>query len=527
MSLESDVLSNLIELAPDAMLVVDDQGIIVYANRKASAVFGCRREDILHQRVEYLLPERFRARHSDHRRRFAADGRMRPMGAGLDLYARRWDGVEFPVEISLSPLQDDPGGYTAAAIRDATDRKRVERELIAAREAADLARETADAAREAADRANHGKSRFLATASHDLRQPLQSLALLNGALRRMALDERAAQTLAQQEQAIDAMKRLLNALLDVSKLESGAVKPQVADFALATLFEALRNEFASAASAKGVELQVEQTTQCAYSDPALVEQILRNLLSNAVKYTHRGAVRLRCAQSHGLLRIEVVDTGVGIATDQRALIFDEFFQVDVAPNTTRDGYGLGLAIVQRLVKLLGLRLEVQSEPGEGSIFALELPAGLSAAAGAAGGGTEPAPPRVYRLARVLLVEDHPGVLQATKLLLTLENYRVVAAASRAEALQRAREDRNFDLLITDYHLGGGETGLELIGALRTILGRETPVVLVTGDTSSAVRELPQDALLRVASKPVNADELLALIRELLDSGVELKPVPGL
>jgi PAS domain S-box-containing protein len=363
MPLDTQLLANLVEFAPDAMLIVDGTGKVLYANQRVTDLFGCRREEIVNQSVDLLLPERFRARHAGHRRHFSEDRRTRPMGAGLDLLGRRWDGTEFPVEISLSPLRD---GLAAAAIRDVTDRKRVENELI-------KARELADRAREEADRANLSKSRFLATASHDLRQPLQALSMLHGTLRRVDAAPASQEALSQQGLAIDAMKRLLNALLDISKLESGAVKPQLGVFPLKKLFDQLRTEFTAAADVKGLALEVEDTAIFTRSDPALVEQLLRNLVSNAIKYTRSGLVELRAQATPSGIHVEVRDTGVGIPEDQLPFIFDEFFQVGVARNTTREGYGLGLAIVQRIAKLLGLHIEVRSQIGKGSTFSLVLP----------------------------------------------------------------------------------------------------------------------------------------------------------
>ena len=358
----SEFIRSALESAPDATVIVDGAGTILFSNQQVSTVFGYQPEQVVGLNVDLLLPERFRARHALHRERFAADEQVRPMGAGLELFARRRDGTEFPVEISLSPIRDGGRTFVAAAIRDVTDHKRIAAELVAAREVA--------------DRANLAKSRFLATASHDLRQPLQTLSLLNGMLRRLAIDRDIAEALGRQEQAIAAMSRLLNALLDISKLESGAIKPEPTDFVVAKLFEELRSEFAQLASNKGLELQVEPCADCVHSDPSLIEQILRNLVANAIKYTREGWVRLRCLHETGVVRIEVLDSGVGIAPDQLPFIYDEFYQVGVPTNTVREGYGLGLSIVQRLVKLLGINLSVRSEPGKGSVFALDLPPGV-------------------------------------------------------------------------------------------------------------------------------------------------------
>jgi two-component system, sensor histidine kinase len=501
--LPPQLIQSALESAPDAIVISDTSGSIVFANRQVAALFGCEAKGILGLKVEALLPERFRSRHLGHREGYAYNPRMRPMGPGFELFALRQDGSEFPVEISLSPIRDGERLLIAAAIRDVTDRKRIEAELVAAREAA--------------DRANLAKSRFLATASHDLRQPLQALSLLNGTLRRMSRDAVLSEALAQQEQAIGAMSRLLNALLDISKLEAGVIKPEVTDFTVAALFEELGNEFAQVAVNKGLELRVEGCVDTVHSDPSLVEQILRNLLSNAIKYTREGSVLLRCLHRPSIVSIEVLDTGIGIPPDQLPYIYDEFYQIGVAPNTTRDGYGLGLSIVSRLVTLLGLQLEVRSEPGKGSSFSLQLPASSAGAAiesrmqAAVVAG---APRDLDR--KVLLVEDDRSVRNAMLMLLSAEGYAVVTAASMAEALQIATHRDRFDLLITDFHLGAGATGVELVAALRARYGIDLKAIVVSGDTSFAVKNLQPDAHLRIANKPLRAEQLLTLMAELIE-----------
>jgi two-component system, sensor histidine kinase len=518
-----DLARSALDAAPDAMIIIDAAGLIQFTNRQVAALFGYPHDEIIGRRIEVLLPERFRARHLGHREAYVSNLRVRPMGAGLDLYGRRQNGTEFPVEISLSPIEDAGRTLVAATIRDATDRKQVQAELIVAREAADAAREAADAAREladqareSADRANLGKSRFLATASHDLRQPLQTLEFLNGTLRRLIGDARALEALSQQGQAINAMSRLLNALLDISKLESGAIRPEPTDFTVAAIFAELRLEFASIAANKGLRLEIEECDDTVYSDPSLVEQILRNLLSNAIKYTREGWVRLRCLHEAALVRIEVVDTGVGIPPEQLPYIYDEFYQVGVPTNSSRDGYGLGLAIVQRLVKLLTLQLDVRSEVGQGSAFSLLLPASsVREAIQQAAAGLPVSIPRPIGAARVLLVEDNPAVRRATALLLDLEGYDVTPVASLKEALQHVQTGHGVDLLISDFHLNDGETGTQVIATLREILGVSLRAVLTTGDTSSAIKQLPRDPHLRITSKPIKAEELLTLLRSLL------------
>jgi two-component system, sensor histidine kinase len=500
--LSSELVRSVLDSAPDAMIIIDSSGKILFANRQVQALFGHNAADIIGRHVEILLPERFRQRHVGHRSAYTGNVRVRPMGAGLDLFGIRRDGTEFPVEISLSPITQEGEAMVAAAIRDVTTRKQVEKAL--------------QEARQEAEHANLAKSRFLATASHDLRQPLQSLSLLNGALRRMIRDEDSTEVLAQQETAIDAMSRLLNALLDISKLESGAIKVTPAVFEVRALFDDMRREFGAMARNKGLSFSIDDTAECARSDPALIGQVLRNLLSNAIKYTPQGRVELRCARVSGQVTIEVRDSGVGIARDQVPLIFDEFYQVGVNPNSSRDGYGLGLSIVQRIARILALEIKVDSETGRGSAFSFTLPAADRAAVEPA---REPLPaPDVDAgsdLGEILLVEDEPGVRNAMRMLLKLEGYRVTPAATAQEAFDRLRRGEHFDLLITDYHLDGGRTGTQVIATAREVNGADVKAILVTGDTSSAVREIQGDANLRITSKPINSSELLALVKGLI------------
>ncbi|MEO8019789.1 MAG: ATP-binding protein [Pseudomonadota bacterium] len=501
--LTSELVRSVLASTPDALIIIDSAGKILFANDQIAHVFGHSSAEIVGSPVEVLLPERFRHRHVSHRTGYTSNVRVRPMGMGLELFGIRKDGTEFPVEISLSPITQGGDVMVAAAIRDVSERRRVEQEL--------------KEARRSAEHANLAKSRFLATASHDLRQPLQTLALLNGALRRMVDDPESREVLEQQEQAIDAMSRLLSALLDISKLESGAITIDLVDFEVAGLFENLRRDFAGMAASKELRLLFDTPQVRVRSDAALVGQLLRNLLSNAIKYTAQGSVELHCERQGENLRIEVRDTGVGIAADQLPFIFDEFYQIGVSPNSSRDGYGLGLSIVQRIAKLLDMPVSVKSVLGSGTTFSIQIPISLSSgreqesdgrpesASAAQGGG--------YRL---LLVEDEPGVRSAMRMLLKIAGYRVVAAATASEALEHLREDGDFDLIVTDFHLENGRTGTEVIGAAREMFGDALKAVLVTGDTSSAVRELPGDPNLRITSKPINSDELLHLIKTLLE-----------
>ena len=500
--LSSELVRSVLDSAPDAMIIIDARGTILFANRQVGPMFGYDPAEIVGARVELLLPERFRIKHVGHRQTFSHNVRVRPMGMGLELFGMRKDGTEFPVEISLSPMPQAEDVLVAAAIRDVSERRQAQKAL--------------EEARGEADRANVAKSRFLATASHDLRQPLQTLGLLNGALRRMIKDPECLDILREQDMALDAMSRLLSGLLDISKLEAGAIKPDVTDFDLAPMFDELRRDFANLAASKGLRLAIDSPLVFVRSDAALIGQLLRNLVSNAIKYTQAGSVELRCEARGGFERIEVRDTGVGIAPGQIEHIFEEFYQVGISPNSSRDGYGLGLSIVQRIARLLELRIEVSSQPGKGSVFAVELPrSAVQERAGAAAANREL--PAAHGAAQhILLAEDEPSVRNAMKLLLEMDGYEVTAAASAEEALPLLRREY-FDLIVTDYHLEGGRTGTEVISAAREVYGTLVKAILVTGDTSAAVREMQENAQLRITSKPINSDELLGLVRNLLAS----------
>ena len=349
--------------------------------------------------------------------------------------------------------------------------------------------------------------------------PCSRLGLLNGSLKRLVRDPDARDALEQQEMAIASMARLLNALLDISKLESGAIRADVADFDVTSLFEELRREFLPMATAKGLALGCSGRACSGRSDPALVGQILRNLLTNALKYTSTGEVAMRCVVSGERVLVEVADTGIGIAAEHLGAICDEFYQIGVPANARREGYGLGLRSSSAWWTCWDLTSPSAPRLGHGSVFGLSLPLALGATAAAPRSeATAPVPRGVPRKARILLVEDDPGVRDATRLLLRVEGHAVVAVATREEALDEAAAAGGFDLVVSDFHLGSDGSGLEVIQALREQCPTPFNAIIVTGDTSSAIRELPHDERLRLLSKPVHADELLALVRDLLPQG---------
>ena len=358
--------------------------------------------------------------------------------------------------------------------------------------------------------------RFVAAASHDLRQPLQTLRLLNGSLHDEASAPRLREIVAQQARTIAEMGRLVDALLDVGRLDAGMVEPSPRDIDLAELLAGLGREFAPLARDGEVALHVDAPRVGARTDPVLLGQVLRNLVANALKFAPRGEVRISCVAAGQDAVVEVRDDGVGIAPEHLGRIFDEFYRVAPPDGDGAQGHGLGLAIVRRLVDLLGIALSVESTPGAGTRFRLTMPrAALPAANGEAEDRRRRAP--AFAVAhRVLLLEDDPGLRQASRRWLAARGLEVAAAATGAEALRLAADGFAPDLVVCDLHLADGENGVDALQRLRAAAGRDLPALLLSGDSSEAARALARVEGVRMLLKPVDPDELLAELRLLLE-----------
>ncbi|NIL92910.1 MAG: PAS domain S-box protein [Woeseiaceae bacterium] len=494
----------LIESAPDAMIIVDDGGEIVIVNGQAERMFGYDRDEMLGNTIEMLLPERIRATHVGHRRKFTDQPELRPMGIGMELVGQRKDGSEFPVEISLSPVSTPKASFVSSVIRDVTERKRMEAEIIAARQEA--------------ERANKANSAFLAAASHDLRQPVQALSLLNGALRRTVKNERALEMIQSQEHSLTAMTNLLNSLLDISRLDAGAVIPEFEVFPIQRLIDRLSAEFARQAQHKGLTFTSCDCEAVVRSDPNLLGEIIQNLVSNAIRYTDRGQVDLRCSRVNGSCCLEIEDTGIGISEDQLEEIFREFHQVRNS-KSSKEGFGLGLAIVRRLGDLLGHEIGVRSNLGEGSVFSVSIPItdGEVESADGSDGLDDHVAEEVSGL--VILIEDDTSIANAWGHLLEAEGYRVATAASAQEARALINHiDQEPALIVSDFHLLDGSTGVEAVVDIREHFERNIPAFIVTGDTSKVVKEAHTIDNCTLLNKPVNTARLLSAARIATRSG---------
>jgi two-component system CheB/CheR fusion protein len=395
---------------------------------------------------------------------------------------------------------------------DITERKRAAKALGASQREAELA--------------NIAKSRFLAAASHDLRQPLQSLALVQALLVHSVDEEKRAKLVARFGQTLDAMTGMLNVLLDINQIEAGVVQPEPTDFVLDDLLSRLRDEFTYQANAQHLELRVLRCGLRVHSDPHLLEQIVRNLLANAMKYTRAGRIVLGCRRRGSQVRIEVWDTGIGIAKDELHAIFDEFHQIDNAARERSKGLGLGLSIVQRLGALLDHEIGVRSTLGKGSDFSIEVPLGGNAAAKGDAGVSDIVGPGVMAVGKIIIVEDDQEVRDLLEQLLSASGHRVRKAANGAAALALiAKGAIRPDLVLADYNLPGALDGLDVMREIRKALDHPVPGIILTGDIAKATRARIEAHDCVLLSKPVKAKELAKAIAGLLEDGHANRTLP--
>jgi protein-histidine pros-kinase len=349
----------LMESAPDAMMVSDAAGKIVLVNAQTERLFGYSREELLGQPVEKLVPERFQGKHLGHREHYYQDPKFRPTGAGLDLYALRKDGTEFPVEISLSPLRTGEGLLVSSSIRDITERKQFERSL---------------------QEANRMKSEFLANMSHELRTPLNGIIGFTEFLS----DEKPGPLNAKQKEYLtdvynsaQHLLQLINDVLDLAKVEAGRMDLNPEPFLLAKGVAEVCAVVKGIANKRRVLLEHSVTgdSLIVTLDKQKFKQVCFNLLSNAVKFTDPGGeVQITAGPLEGgYIEVRVADTGIGIKEEDMQRLFREFEQLESGASRRYEGTGLGLALTRKLIECQGGSIRVESEPGKGSVFTFTLP----------------------------------------------------------------------------------------------------------------------------------------------------------
>jgi PAS domain S-box-containing protein len=368
-----------------------------------------------------------------------------------------------------------------------------------------------DRARAKAEAANIAKSRFLAAASHDLRQPLQTIALLEGLLRDVITEQEGLLLIDKLSLSLKAMTDMLDTLLELNQLEGGIVEPAIEDFAIGDLLERLRIELTYQAKAKGLSLHVVGSRAVVRSDPKLLEGIVRNLLSNAIKYTKEGKILLGCRRRGAALSIEVLDTGIGIPDDQIDAIFEEFHQVDNPARDRRQGVGLGLSIVQRLANLLGHRITLRSVLHKGSVFSVEVPRGKRPAAASTSTRKRV---RSATPTQILFVEDEEAIRNALRMLLERHGHTIAAAEDAAHALTHLRQTNwRPEVIVSDFNLPGAMNGLEMIKVIRSEFREHLPAILLTGGVSTAMLEDLGAAGCMLLIKPVSSATLIGAIAQ--------------
>jgi signal transduction histidine kinase/CheY-like chemotaxis protein len=368
-----------------------------------------------------------------------------------------------------------------------------------------------EVARGEAVAANIAKSKFLAAASHDLRQPMQALSMYTSVLEDRVSDARALRVVRGIELSVRALEQLFDSLLDISKIESGVIKPEIVSFALMPLFERVVEAEIPIAAQKNLELRVAATSASVRSDPALLERMLKNLVTNAIRYTERGKILVGCRRVRGgRLRIEVVDSGIGIPAHEQERIFDEYYQLG---GKSVQGLGLGLPIVKSLGELLGHAVTVRSAPGRGSVFSIEL--GRAAEPVLPAIAPSAVPQSTLKAMNVVVVDDDVEIRNSIRLLLESWECRCIGGATAADVERELRTQRVApDALIVDYRLADAMDGLQIIEYLRAAFGGELPALIITGTASLSVLQERAPGI-RVAMKPVPPGKLRAFLSQSL------------
>jgi signal transduction histidine kinase/CheY-like chemotaxis protein len=407
-----------------------------------------------------------------------------------------------------------------ASLRNRFENEALARKLATQNIELERAKEVAERARNEAEIANRSKTQFFAAAGHDLRQPLHAMGLFAAALTEKVRDPEVLHVVNSINASVDALEGLFNELLDISKIDSGVLKANPTHFELGAMLDRLRMDFEPEAFERGLSLRIAPTTAYLFSDPVLVERILRNLVSNAIRYTKTGGVLVGARRRGREVSLEVWDTGIGIPADQQSRVFEEFYQLANPERNSRKGLGLGLSIVKRLVNLLGASVELRSVQGRGSVFKVRLPLGVRPAPDPARRKKTTAAPGDLSGRVIVVVEDEAAVLEGMRVLLEGWGAEVVAGASIPETMAGVEPlARAPDLIVADYGLREGNVGTQAIAALRERFKSQIPAIIVSGSTTPAHVDEAKAIDAHLLLKPVMPAKLRTLIHFKLHQAV--------
>ncbi len=487
------------ETAVDGIVTIDQHGTILTANPATLRLFGYPIEEMIGSNVRMLMPEPDRSNHDGYIARYLATGERRIIGIGRAVQGQRKDGSLFPMELSVGEAAIGEARIFTGIVRDISQR--------AARE------ESLRLAKEEAERVHRSQSQFLAAVSHDLRQPVQALTLFTSVLATKLAGAPASALLDDIRGSVDALDMLLDALLDVSSLDAGTVVPHETAFSVSSLLDRLGAEFAPLADQKEIGLGIVPSSAVVRTDPTLLYRILQNFLSNAVRYTSQGRIVVGCRRRGRKLRIEVVDTGIGIPASQQQEIFKEFYQINNPERDRTQGLGLGLAIVQRLSRLLKCPVTVHSTEGHGSVFAVDVAlVGFNRTDNVIPLRPAIPPPAASGKGLIFVIDDEPTVLKGLRLALETWGYSVITARTELEGIAQLTGDSLIpDVIIADYRLRGICNGAQVAAQLHQMFDRSIPCILITGDTApERIREAAQHGF-ALLHKPVDPARLHAEI----------------
>jgi PAS domain S-box-containing protein len=484
-NLADEMFRLAVEACPNGMVMIDADGKIVMANSEIEQQFGYRRDELIGQPVDMLVPERLRSQHAGHRHNYTPKPEARRMGAGRDLFGRRKDGTEFPVEVGLNPIRAREGLMVLSVIVDISQRKQAERL----------------------------KDEFVATVSHELRTPLTSisgsLGLLEGKWA-ITLPEPAARLLKIAHTNSQRLVRLVNDILDIEKIESGHVVFNLSRVAVRPLVESSIEENRGFAASHGVRVQLDPASADvdANADPDRLTQVITNLLSNAIKFSPAdGEVLVAVARNENNVRIAVRDHGSGIPDEFKPYVFEKFVQADATNTRQKGGTGLGLSIVKQIIERLGGRVGFEDAPGGGTMFYVDLPMWDDRAGGEIDLDTDASE------ARILLCEDDRAVARVVRERLRRDGLAVDFAHTVAAALVRA-DTTHYAAILVDRQLPDGD-GIGLIVRLRAqVRTRDTPVIVISGDHEQGRNDVRSSRLnvLRWLGKPIAFEPLIELLK---------------